>query len=203
MAGIRSGVDRRRPRVRARPAGLGALAIIGLAAIAGLAGLVLFLSLVAPPPPSEPAAPGRLVAGDLVFEMQTAGWITHDDVGGPVPASVENGFQMPASMMPGMPDPGVQRLYLEAVLSNAGCCQAAFAPREFSVRSAAGQTFALDQPATFDAGSLGPGQSRSLDLLFDVPDTVSTLDLVWTHGGQVQFARVGASPPPIHDHAGG
>jgi len=197
-----AGVVGRRPRARAGPSRAGALTILGLAAAAGAAGAILFLTVVAPPPPDQPAAPGRLVAGDLVFDLQEAGWITHDDMGGPVPSSVENGFQMPASMMPGMPDEGVHRLYLEAVISNTGSGQAAFAPREFAVRSASGQTWALDEPATFQAASLEPGQSRSLDLLFDVPEAVSDLDLVWTHGGEVQFARVGASPPPIHDHGG-
>jgi hypothetical protein len=203
MAGLRSGVVRRRPRARAGPSRAGALVVAGLAAAAGAAGLVLLLSLVAPPPPSPAPTPGRLLAGDLVFQVQGSGWITHDDIGGPAPASVENGFQMPASMMPGMPDHGVHRLYLEAVLSNTGWSHDGFAPREFSVRSATGETWALDQPATFEAGSLGPGQARSLDLLFDVPEAVSQLDLVWTHGGQVQFVQVGAAPPPIHVHPGG
>lgn len=177
--------------------------VAGVAVAACAAGLVLLLSLVAPPPPNIPAPPGRLVAGDLVFQVQDTGWITHDDIGGPAPPSVENGFQMPASMMPGMPDHGIHRLYLEAVLSNTGWSDDGFAPREFSVRSATGETWALDQPATFQAGSLGPGQARSLDLLFDVPEAVSQLDLVWTHGGQVQLVRVGAAPPPIHDHSDG
>jgi hypothetical protein len=200
MAGHGSAAVRRRSRA---PSPAGAVLIAGLATVAGVAGFILFLSLVAPPRPDPPVVPGRLVAGDLVLELQNAGWITHDDVGGPVPASVQGGFQMPASMMPGMPDPGVHRLYLEAVLSNTGSGEAAFAPRDFSVRAATGATWPLDQPATFQTATLRPGQTRSLDLLFDVPDTVSQLNLVWAHAGQLQSLQVGATPPPIHDHGSG
>ena len=199
MAGHGSAVIRRRSRA---PSPAGALVVTGLATIAGVAGFILFLSVVAPPRPDLPVVPGRLVAGDLVLELQNAGWITHDDIGGPVPASVQNGFQMPASMMPGMPNPGTHRLYLEAVVSNTGSSDAAFAPRDFSVRSTSGATWPLNQPATFQAASLQPGQTRSLDLLFDVPDSVADLDLVWAHAGQLQAAPVGATPPPIHDHGG-
>src|SRR5215470_1513139 len=126
MAGHGSAVVRRRSRA---PSPTGALVITALATIAGVAGFILFLSVVAPPRPDAVVVPGRLVAGDLVLELQNAGWITHDEVGGPVPSSVQNGFQMPASMMPGMPLPGTHRLYLEAVLSNAGSGVAGFGPR--------------------------------------------------------------------------
>jgi len=200
MAGHGSAVIRRRSRA---PSPAGALVITALATIAGVAGFILFLSVFAPPRPDPPVVPGRLVAGDLVLELQNAGWITHDDIGGPAPASVKDGFQMPASMMPGMPDPGTHRLYLEAVVSNTGSSEAAFAPRDFSVRSTSGATWPLDQPATFQAASLQPGQTRSLDLLFDVPDSVADLDLVWAHAGQLQAVQVGATPPPAHDHGGG
>src|SRR5258708_3397192 len=116
MAGHGS-VVRRRSHA---PSPAGAMLIAGLATVAGVAGFIWFPRLAAPPRRAPPVVPGRLVAGALVLELQNAGWITHDDIGGPAPASVQNGFQMPASMMPGMPDPGVHRLYLEAVLSNTG-----------------------------------------------------------------------------------
>jgi hypothetical protein len=199
MAGHGSAVIRRRSRA---PSPAGALVITALATIAGVAGFILFLSVVAPPRPDPEVVPGRLVAGDLVLELQNAGWITHDDIGGPLPASVQDGFQMPASMMPGMPNPGIHRLYLEAVVSNAGSNEAAFAPGDFSVRSTSGATWPLNQPATFQAASLRPGQTRSLDLLFDVPDSVADLDLVWSHSGQLQATRISAAPPPIHNHGG-
>jgi hypothetical protein len=200
MAGHGSAVFRRRQRA---PSPAGALVIIALVTIAGVAGFILFLSIVAPPRADPPVVPGRLVAGDLVLELQNAGWIMHDEIGGPVPAGVEDGFQMPASTMPGMPDPGTHRLYLQAVVGNTGSGDATFAPRDFSVRSTSGATWPLNQPATFAAASLQPGQTRSLDLLFDVPDTVADLDLVWAHAGQLEEVPVDAAPPPIHDHGGG
>lgn len=200
MADHRPPVVRRASRTRS-PAG--AFLLTALAAVAGVAGFILFVGLVAPPPPDAAAVPGRLTVGDLALELQTSGWITHDDVGGPAPAAVANGFQMPASMMPGLPEHGVHRLYLEAVLSNVGSSSAGFTPREFSVRSTGGATWSLDQPATFQAGSLLPGQARSLDLLFDVPEAIDQLELVWSHDGQIQSVQVsaGAAPAAQHDHA--
>jgi hypothetical protein len=200
MAGHGSAVIRRRQRA---PSPAGALVITAIATIVGVAGFILFLSVAAPPRSDPQAVPGQLVAGDLVLQLQNAAWITHDEIGGPVPASVENGFQMPASMMPGMPDPGIHRLYLEAVVSDTGSNEAAFTPHDFSVRSTSGAVWPLNQPATFQAGSLQPGQTRSLDLLFDVPDSVADLELVWAHAGQLQAVKVGATPPPAHQHDGG
>src|SRR5258708_37424054 len=191
MAGLGSGAVRRRSRAPGASSPAGALAVAGLAAAAGVAGFILFLSLLAPPRPGAPGQPGRVVAGNLVLELQNAGWITHDDIGGPTPADATDGFQMPASMMPGMPDHGVHRLYLEAVISDVGSSDAAYTPREFSVRAPDGATWALSSPSTFVAGSLQPGQTRSLDLLFDVPEAVTALQLQWTHDGQVQLVPVG------------
>jgi len=107
---------------------------------------------------------------------------------------------MPASMMPGMPDPGTHRLYLEVVLSDLGVASASYAPQEFSVRSPAGREWPLNEPASFGRGSLAPGQTRSLDLLFDVPDSESRLDLVWAHGGAAGSLGIDARPPPPHQH---
>jgi hypothetical protein len=182
-----------------RGSSAGVVAVIGVAALAAAAGLVLLLGAVAPPRPDVQAPPGTLVAGDLQLQVQNTGWITHDDVGGPTPASIQNGFTMPASMMPGLPDHGTHRLYLEAVLSNVGQGTASFAPREFSVRAPSGRTWPLDEPPTFSAGSLQPGQMRSLDLLFDVPDTVTQLDLAWAHDGADGSISVDSRPPP-HQH---
>lgn len=202
MAGRGSDVIRGRSPAGARSSP-GRLVVFGLAAGAAVAGLVLLLLQVAPPRPEPPAQPGRLVAGDLTLDLQNAGWITHDDVGGPTPAAVQNGFQMPASMMPGLPEHGTHRLYLEAVLTDLGSVAATFAPQEFSVREAGGATWSLKQPATFGSGSLQPGQSRSLDLFFDVPETVAKLDLVWSHGGQDRSLSVDSPPPAAHTHGEG
>jgi hypothetical protein len=189
-----------RSRRTASSPSLGALAVLGLAGASGIAGLVLLLGVLAPPRSAPPAPPGTLIAGELSLQVQTSGWITHDDVGGPVPASVQNGFSMPASMMPGMPGQGTHRLYLEAVLSDVGQQTASYAPDELTVRSPSGGQWPLNQPASFGPGTLAPGQSRSLDLLFDVPDTVARLDLAWAHGGTTGSISVDATPPPAHQH---
>jgi len=200
MAVSRSRRAARARRLTASRPSRGALAVLGLAGAAGIAGVILLLGIFAPPRPAPAPAPGTLVAGDLSVQVQTSGWITHDDVGGPVPASVQNGFSMPASMMPGMPAAGTRRLYLEAVLSDVGQQTASYAPGEFAVRSPAGGEWPLNQPASFGPGTLAPGQTRSLDLLFDVPDTVARLDLAWSHQGTAGTISVDATPPPAHQH---
>lgn len=190
---------RRRPRTSTRVSSR-ALLVIGLGLSAGLVGLVLVLGLVAPPRPAPRTDPGTILAGDLSLQVQNSAWITHDDVGGPTPAGLPAGFQMPASMMPGMPDHGAHRLYLEAVLSDIGQADASFGPQEFSVRARDGRTWPLNQPASFTPGSLRPGQQRSLDLLFDMPESVSDVVLTWTHGGELQSISIDAQPPSPHGH---
>jgi hypothetical protein len=173
---------------------------VAVAAGASLAGLVLLLLLVAPPQLPAPATPGTLAAGFLTLQIQTTTWIVHDDVGGPLPTGVPDGFQMPASMMPGMPDHGTHRLYVEAEISDTGQAAASFAPADFSARSPGGRSWPLNKPPSFSAEALGPGQERSLDLFFDMPETVDASDLVWTHDGLIQSMPIDSRPPPPHVH---
>ena len=201
MAGPTTLAVRRRSRAPARPSP-GRFVVIGLVALVAAGGLLLLLLAVAPPRPAPQPVPGELVAGDLTLQLQASGWITHDDVGGPTPGAVQNGFQMPASMMPGMPEHGTHRLYLEVVVSDLGSNGTSFAPGDFWVRSG-NTTWPLNRPATFAPGTLQPGQARSFDLLFDVPEAVSRLDLVWNHDGQAQSLAVDSPPPPAHTHGGG
>jgi hypothetical protein len=182
-----------------RVTGLGG-ALFALAVGAGTVGLVLLLWLVAPPRPALRPEAGTLLEGDMQVQIQSSGWITHDEVGGPTPASIRNGFEMPASMMPGMPPHGTNRLYMEVVLSDVGQDGVSYSPQEFSVRAPNGIHWPLNQPASFGAGSLQPRQTRSVDLLFDVPDTVTTLDLAWDHDGLTQSIPVDSRPPPPHVH---
>jgi hypothetical protein len=190
---------RRASRVgRTAPArSAGVVVVLGAAAVAGLAGLLLLLGAVAPPRPAPAVPAGTLIAGDLSLQVQTSGWITHDDVGGPTPAALQNGFAMPASMMPGMPDHGTHRLYLEAVVSDGGQASASYAPGDFSVQTpGGGREWPLDQPASFGPGTLAPGQTRSLDLLFDVPDTIAKLDTS-SRSPEPGCGASSASTPPL------
>lgn len=183
-----------------RPARIPAGALLtALAAAAGLLGCVLLLLLVAPPRPPQPSDAGTLRIGDLSLQIQDTGWITHDHIGGATPAP-EKGFDMPASMMPGMPDEGKHRLYLEVVVEDTGTSSAAFAPREFTLRSPGGQTWALNDPPSFGPQTLMPGQMRSLDLYFDIPDTVAQVQLAWAHDGDMQQLAIDSRPPPPHNH---
>jgi hypothetical protein len=185
------------PSVRASPYGLGLLAA---GAAAGVAGVLLVLSMAAPPRPETPDQPGTLEANGLRLQIQNSGWITHDEVGGPTPASIRNGFDMPASMMPGMPAHGTERLFLEVVLSDVGGETVRFTPLEFSVRAPDGSSWRLNHPASFGPGALQPGQGRSLDLFFDIPDGVTRLQLAWDHDGRLQSTPIDARPPPPHIH---
>jgi hypothetical protein len=157
--------------------------------------------MVAPPRPEARGEPGTLEANGLRLQIQNSGWIAHDEVGGPTPASIQHGFEMPASMMPGMPAHGTERLFLEVVLSDIGQDAVSFTALEFSVRAPSGMSWKPNHPASFGPGSLRPGQGRSLDLFFDVPDGVTRLDLAWDHGGQLQSMPIDSRPSPPHIHA--
>jgi hypothetical protein len=185
-----------RPQVRRRPVGI---LIAALAAGASLVGLGLLLLVVAPPRPAPLVEQGTLLSGDLSLRIQDTGWITHDTIGGATPAP-DTGFQMPASMMPGMPDEGKHRLYIEVTLDDVGQASASFAPQEFTLRTPEGRSWPLDQPASFGPATLLPGQIRSLDLLFDIPDTVSQVLLAWNHDGETQQLAIDSRPPPPHNH---
>jgi hypothetical protein len=192
---------RRKPRTRRRPARFPAAALVtALAAAAGLLGLVLLLLLLAPPRPPQPPDAGRLRIGDLSLRVQDSGWTTHDHIGGATPAPAK-GFDMPASMMPGMPDEGKHRLYMEVVLEDTGQSSATFAPREFTLRSAGGRTWPLNDPPSFGPQTLLPGQTRSLDLYFDIPDSVAQVQLAWARDGDMQQLAIDSRPPPPHNHS--
>ena len=186
--------------MRQRPARFRAAALItALAAAAGLLGCIVLLLLLAPPRPALPADAGTLRIGDLSLQIQDSGWITHDHIGGATPAP-EKGFDMPASMMPGMPDEGKHRLYLEVVVEDTGQSSATFAPREFTLRSPGGSTWTLNDPPSFGPQTLMPGQMRSLDLYFDIPETVAQVQLAWAHDGDMQQLAINSRPPPPHNH---
>ena len=197
--------DGRTPRGRHRqmrrhPARFPAAAlVIALAAAAALLGLALLFLLLAPPRPGPPSGSGTLRIGDLSLQIQDSGWITHDSIGGATPAP-EQGFQMPASMMPGMPDEGKHRLHVEVVLENAGSSGTSFAPQEFALRASDGRSWPLNEPASFERATLQPGQTRSLDLYFDIPDTVAQVQLAWAHDGDTEQLAIDSRPPPPHNH---
>ena len=68
------------------------------------------------------------------------------------------------------------------------------------MRSPGGRTWPLNQPAAFASGTLQPGQQRSLDLFFDMPDSLSASELAWAHDGQSQSLSIDSRPPPPHSH---
>jgi hypothetical protein len=193
---------RAQPDSERRNAAPRAAFVIAIGACASLLGLVLLLLLVAPPRSAPPQQPGILTAGDLSLQIQDSGWVTHDHVGaapGATPA-VPDGFKMPDSMMPGLPSEGTQRLWVEAVLTNRGQASDSFTPEEFAVQTPHGRTWQIDKPADFKAGSLAPGQSITVGMSFDVPDTVSDLELVWNKDGQSSSMSVDSRPPAQHVH---
>lgn len=110
---------------------------------------------------------------------------------------------MPASMMPDMPEHGLQRLNVEISLYNDGKERQLFQASELRLRSSAGHNW-LPCFATVETMVLSAGQSAHLFLNFDVPSMEEAeLQLIWQRGGTEKATPVPASTHiPLH-HASG
>jgi hypothetical protein len=147
-----------------------AAALAALAAVAGVVGFVIFVAALTPPRLEAAPPPGRVVAGDMVLAVHSAAWT---DVSART---------------------GARTLRLGVVLSNDGAVAAAIAPADFSVRTPRDAGWPLARPEAIGSESLAPGETRMLDLLFEVPAADTRLDLVWTHANQVRRVQVAVAP---------
>jgi hypothetical protein len=159
------------------------VAIAGIAGAASLLGLILVGSLAgASSAHQHGAATGAAAELDgLALSIEVSEWMAHDMTGGAMPPT-PGGFQMPSSMMPNMPAPGMRRLHLEVVVSNRGGAAKEIAPREFSVVSSGGEWPAAE--GSFDPATIRLGATVAIDVYFDVAETAGDLQLIWRRAGQ-------------------
>jgi hypothetical protein len=171
-------------------------------AVAGLGQLVLgWLPALG----STDAQPGpRAVAADgVATEVRDSRWIAHDHN---AETGTGPGYQMPLSMMPGMPEDGQVRLAVSVTVSNTAPAGRPVEPAgEFTLRD--GATGESWRPAadTFDGLSrLGPRSAADGVLFFDVPEADQVqrqLYVDWKHEGQRMRLTVGpGQDAATHSH---
>jgi hypothetical protein len=129
-----------------------------------------------------------LEEGGLGLTVNTMLWMDSgmDAPGQPTPA----GFEMPASMMPGMQTAGNQRLRIELYIRNVTTDPQRYALSDFVLVGPGGKTWkVLANAATVHSvapqdGVLDQGFSTTVDLYFDVPaGQTKNLSVRWSHGG--------------------
>jgi hypothetical protein len=171
-------------------------------ALAGIAQLMLgwlpALGSAAPPP--QPAA---VAADGVATRVVQARWIAHDhnaDTGtGP-------GYQMPLSMMPGMPADGQARLALSVTVTNTASGGRPVDPEdEFILRDAASDESWRPAADTFDGLSrLGSLNAADGVIFFDLPEEKQgegQLYLDWKHAGRsVRLAVRPGQDTGTHSH---
>jgi mono/diheme cytochrome c family protein len=111
-------------------------------------------------------------------------------------AHPEKGYQMPASMTPGMPLAGQERLAVEVSVRNTSRQRQELDVEELELVST---DDAVWPAVSSEVGHvmLAPGEGVSTVVQFDVPEKLSSARLVWTRGG----ARVSLLSTRPEDHA--
>lgn len=97
-------------------------------------------------------------------------------------------YAMPASMMPGTPDEGFQRLQLNLDFINKNSVASTAGPEDFYLSADDGDTWPALRGGSFNTTQLSPGQILNTVLAFDIPESVDTSDvhLVW-HGDGMEI----------------
>jgi len=129
--------------------------------------------------------------GDLEMRLQRMEWLEHQMSHG------DGGFERPASMMPGMPEEGFERLAVEVAITNVVQHPAEFRSEEFVIESErAGTLYPLG--ALVPRQQLLPGQSLVTAVFFDVETErdLGRLRLVWRHAEDSAYLAV--PHPPAH-----
>jgi len=110
-------------------------------------------------------------------------------------------FAMAASMMPGTPEEGFQRLQIELDLMNREAGVVTAGPPDFYLLADDGTTWAAMRGGTFGVTEIGPLQVLSTVLAFDISAAVSASDveLVWTVDGKATHFAVGDDGEHSHE----
>lgn len=186
--------------------------VVLIALATSLLGLGLVIAMLLTQSPL--AAMGQDIQVDnLVLRVESAAWLVHEHDTAPAPPgisanqdstapqeqSVDQGqqFPMPASMMPGMPENGQQRLHIELMLRNEGSLPRQFGPDEFRLVGNDNHSWKPQDNTSFLNFTLQPGQALNTALSFDIEEAAANLYLVW-HRGDSQV-RIPVADP-AHDH---
>ena len=133
--------------------------------------------------------------GGLGLKVNQVVWMVNDMVD-PGTKTNPHGFQMPASMMPGMQTSGEKRLRIELYIRDISNTTQRYRMAEFRLLGARGRSWApLANAATRGAvlaANLYPGFQATIDLYFDLPASQGGkhLRLEWEHGGHIMFIPV-------------
>lgn len=190
------------------------VAIALFAVVASLAGLVLVTRMVL----GDDAVYGletEARTGEVSLWVERYEWLAHDhgdhDHSGDEAVDPEQErideitaqaqvFPMPASMMPGTPNEGFQRLQANLTFLNRGAGGADVEPEQFLLVAEDGSgSWSALRGGTFSRLTLGHDQILNTVVAFDVPEELSGagMYLEWTTGGETKrFALNGSG----HSH---
>jgi len=128
--------------------------------------------------------------GALELELRRIEWLEHQM------SQSAGGFQRPASMMPGMPEEGFERLSAEVAFANRDRRAAEMRSDELVLELPTGTL--LPAGALVPRQTLLPGQSLVTNVYFDVETDfdMGRVRLVWRHAGDRAYMAV--PHPPLH-----
>jgi hypothetical protein len=136
-------------------------------------------------------------AGGLALSVDTMAWMMN--------MTPTKGYQMPASMTPGMQPVGDNRLRVEVSLSDVTTDVQRYSVTDFSLSGPGGKIWKVDGPGHSDMATsavLEPGFQTTVDLYFDIPAKKSkNLTLKWSRGGTTVSIPVNtgtAGPHSMH-----
>jgi mono/diheme cytochrome c family protein len=148
-----------------------ALGLLAVAVVPAVAGGVILLQ------GRRERVVREAVLSGLFLRLESADWL-HDTM-----VHVEKGYPMPASMTPGMPLPGQQRLAVEVSVRNTTRQRREFDVEELELVSA---DDAVWPAVSSEVGHvvLDSGEGVSAIVQFDVPEKLPSARLLWTRGGK-------------------
>jgi hypothetical protein len=176
--------------------GASTLAVAGLTQL--MLGWLLALGSAAPPP-----QPSAVAADGVRARVVEARWIAHDHN---AETGTGPGYQMPLSMMPGMPADGQTRLAVSVTVANTAVSGRPMNPEdEFTLRDAASEESWRPAADTFDGLSrLGSRNAADGVIFFDLPEEKQAegqLYVDWKHAGRsVRLALRPGQDGGTHSH---
>jgi hypothetical protein len=182
-------------------------ALLASGLVASLIGVVLLVNIAITADPTvslETAA----TSGQMTARLDYYEWLSHDhekhshddeevaiDNDVDLNPELQAGFARPASMMPGTPDEGFQRLQIELHMVNTSGPASEVSPTDFWLEDDQGTWWPGLQGGTFRTTDLDTGHALNTVLAFDVQDNKADADmeLVWIWNGQeTRFAVTGS-----------